>query len=158
MNNEMNELMQISRNMLAGINSLGEQMGIVNTRIGNLEVKTAQIERRMDTYENDLRVTRPQADAIRRAIHAKACEVLDIKYKDGIPTSDSIEADTLYRPGFISKIYSDARKFSCLGTPYYDTLRKDYGTVLNYINGWAPQVGIPGYKAYLDERRRLREK
>lgn len=155
--NETNELMEISRNMLAGINSLGEQMGIVNNRLGKLESKTSNIEDRMNRYENELRVTRPQADSIRRAIHSRACDVLDIKYKDGVVADDSIRSDTVYKPGFISKIYSDARKFSLLGTPYYETARKDYGAVLDYINGWLPQVGVEGYKSYLDARRRAKQ-
>ena len=155
-NNEINELMLISRNMLAGINGLGEQMGVVNSRLGRLETKTSNIEDRMNKYEDELRVTRPQADSIRRAIHQRINKLLDIRYEDGVVVSECIRDDKLYKPGFISKCYSDSRKYSDLGTPYYETLRKDYVGVLDYINGWAPEVGVSGYRIYLDERRRIK--
>lgn len=157
MSNETNELMQISRNVLAGISSLGEQMGVVNSRLGILEVKTSNIENRMTKYEDEQRVSRSQAESIRGAIHHRVCDLLEIQYRDGIVIDECIHADKFYKPGFISKCYSDARKFSALGTPYYETFRKDYASVLEYINGWVPQVGVPGYKLYLDERRRMKK-
>lgn len=157
MNNETKELLEISRNSLQGIMRLSEQMGLLDSRMTSLEDKTAGIETRMQTYEDALRVSRSQADTIRRAIHQRAADVLGIHYKDGIVTDDSIRSDTFYRPGFVSKLYSDARKFSMLGTPYYETARRDYGAVLNYIDGWMPQVGVEGYKSYLDARRRAKQ-
>lgn len=157
MNNETKELLEISRNSLQGIMRLSEQMGLLDSRMTSLEDKTTGIETRMQTYEDALRVSRSQADTIRRAIHQRAADVLGIHYKDGIVTDDSIRSDTLYKPGFVSKLYSDARKFSMLGTPYYETARRDYGAVLNYIDGWMPQVGVEGYKSYLDARRRAKQ-
>ena len=153
----MKQLMEINTNIAGNVNAVSAQLGMVVQKVDGLGLKIENIENRMQTYEDSIRVSRTQADTIRRAIHARACEILDIKYKDGVVVDESLRADTLYRPGFISKIYSDARKYSVLGTPYYETARKDYGEVLDYINGWLPMHGITGYKEYLDQRRRIRK-
>ena len=154
----LDKLMEINLQTAGNVNALSQQLGIISGKVDNLGLEVADVKDRMKTYEDAIRVSRPQADSIKRAIHARACSVLSIRYQDGIATPDSIWNDTLYRPGFISKIYSDARKFSMLGTPYYETAKKDYGAVLDYINGWLPQVGVEGYKNYLDDRRRAKEK
>lgn len=155
--NLLEKLMEVNMQTAGNVNALSQQLGIISNKVDSLGTEVASVKDRMQTYEDAIRVSRPQADSIRRAIHSRACDVLDIKYKDGVVTDDSIRSDTVYKPGFISKIYSDARKFSLLGTPYYETARKDYGAVLDYINGWLPQVGVEGYKSYLDARRRAKQ-
>lgn len=152
----LEKLMELNLQTAGNVNAISQQLGIISSKVDSLGLEVASVKDRMQTYEDAIRVSRPQADAIRRAIHARACELLGIRYKDGIVEKESLAADMRYRSGFISKAYSDARKYSFLGTPYYETARKDYVAVLDYINGWAPQAGVEGYKMYLDERKRRR--
>lgn len=150
----LEKLMALNLQTAGNINALSNQLGIVSNKVDALGVEVSLVKDRMQTFEDTIRVTRAQADAIKRAIHSRVCLILGIEYKDGVVVGEKIRIDKYYRPGFISKLYSDARRFSELGTPYYETFRRDYGAVLDYINGWLPQVGVEGYMLYLDERRR----
>jgi hypothetical protein len=151
---KLEKLMELNLQTAGNVNAISQQLGIISNKVDALGVEVSMVKDRMQTYEDTIRVSRAQADTIRRAIHARVCEILGIRYKDGVVVNEMIGIDKYYRPGFISKLYSDARKYSELGTPYYETFRKDYGAVLDYINGWLPQVGLEGYMRYLDERRR----
>lgn len=139
-----------------------EQLGLILANqkkqdecIEALQNDVRLINNRMESYEDRLRVTNSQAQNIRNSIHAKAAQLLSIEYKNGIiANSEGLYNDKYYRSGFISRCYVDARKQSKLGTPYRETLQRDYEEVLEYINSWEPPTGTTGYKAYLDARRR----
>ncbi len=73
---------------------------------------------------------------------------------------ESIETDVLYRGGFISRCYKDAKNQSKMGESYSETLKVDFDEVMEYIESWKPEVDgdVEGYKHYLDIRREEREK
>lgn len=161
----MEKLTEIAQMTVMSTNQLSQQLGLVVStqtqlieRMDSLEstlkTNTDAINNRMQNYEDRIRIDRNQAQSIRGAIHARAAKLLGIEYVDGIiKDPDALYADKYYRSGFISKIYSDARKHSRLGTPYYETYSRDYEEVVDYIEKWMPVVGVAGYKNYLDERR-----
>lgn len=163
---EKNELMDIVRQTALNVAGVSEQMGILQNSVKGIKLELisvkedlasykARTDTRMQNYEDCVRVTRTQAQDIRNAIHARAAELLDITYENGIVVGETaLHNDKYYRSGFISKCYTDARKQSRLGTPYYETLKRDYRDVLDYINEWVPLAGIEGYKVYLDARRK----
>lgn len=156
---ELNELMQVVKQSAFNIQSVGEQMGIVATEVKSLKVQQLRMSEQMDNlsdrmqgYEDRIRVSRSQAQTLRRAIHQRVIELLGIEYVEGCVADWCIADDKKYRGGFISRLYHDAREYSRLGTPYYETYNKDYLEVLEYINKWVPMRGITGYKEYLDKR------
>ena len=158
---ETSELMEIVKQTAFNIAGISEQMGILATEVKNIKLeqrkqaeRIAAVNDRMQNYEDRIRVGRPEAQNIRRAIHARVCDLLDIKYENGVVASDSLYADKYYRSRFISRCYVDARKDSRLGTPYYETYCRDYEEVLDYISRWEPPTGTEGYKAYLEARMR----
>ena len=161
-----NELMDIVKQTAFNIASVSEQMGILSSNVKDLKRDVIGIKQdiddyktktdlRMQSYEDSVRVSRTQAQNIRNSIHARAAELLGIVYKDGVITDKvGLYNDKYYRSGFISRCYVDARKQSRLGTPYTETLKRDYEEVLKFINEWDPPTGKEGYKAYLDARRK----
>ena len=163
---EDNELMTVVKQTAFNVASISEQMGILNNAVKELkleQIKQAEqfesfrsrTEDRMQSYEDKLPVTRMQAQNLRNSIHARAALLLDIHYKDGIIEDEiGLYNDKYYRGGFISRLYSDARKQSRLGTPYYATYARDVEEVLDFINEWIPPAGVEGFKRYLDARRR----
>lgn len=153
-------LLQIVEQTAFNVQGITKQMGIIATEIQNMQVEQRRFAEelgsfrdRMQNYEDRVRVTRPQAQNIRQSIHARAAELLDIKYENGVVARESLFADKYYRSGFISRCYSDARNQSRLGTPYTETYQKDYRDVLDYIGSWIPPMGVERYKKYLDDRR-----
>lgn len=160
---EIDDVMAVVRQSAFNIQTVGEQMGIISTELKNLKIeqlrtgeKIEAITDRMQNYEDRLRVNRACAQTIRRAIHARASELLGIEYENGRVADRCINTDARYRGKFISRCYYDAREHSKLGTPYYETYQRDYREVLDYIGTWVPQEGVTGYKEYLDKRARER--
>ena len=160
--NETTELMNVVKQTAFNVETISDQMGIITSEVKNLKLEQIRladgldkVNSRMQKYEDNVRVTRHQAQNLRNTIHAKAATLLEIEYKDGIITTErGLYNDKYYRSGFISRLYVDARKQSRLGTPYTETLQRDYEECLKFIADWNPPTGVEGYKRYLDARRR----
>lgn len=160
MKNEFDDVIGMIKQTAMNVAATSEQMGLLNTRVHNLDIKTrnldekiGMIEGRMENYEERLRVTRAQSQNIKNSIHSRVNHLLNIKYENHMVSQDSLFADKYYKSGFISRCYADARRESRLGCPYTETLQRDYEEVLNYINEWVPPAGTNRYKNYLDNRR-----
>lgn len=155
------ELMEVVKQTAFNVAGISEQMGILTNSVRELKVEQAKqarsietINNRMQNYEDRVRCDRSMAQNIRNSIHKRVQELLGIKYEDGVITDPvGLHNDKYYRPGFISRLYVDARKDSKLGTPYYETYQRDYEEVLDFIGKWVPPTGVDGYKMYLDKRR-----
>ena len=167
-NVEIKEVLQITA---MNQKSLSEQMGLVVATVKEIRGDIAGLknqmnvfDERMQGYEDRVRVDRNQARRIRSAIHARVNELLGIEHRNGVVTESSLYADKYYRGGFLSRCYVDSRNHSRLGSPYTDTYIKDYDEVMSYIASWEPEMafrgasGVAGYKMYLDERRRIKNK
>lgn len=156
-----NELMQIVKQTAYNVAGVSEQMGILHNEVNSLKLEMRRqveglqaVNDRMQNYEDRIRLTRSQAQNVRNSIHKRVKDLLDIRYVNDVVATECLYDDKYYRPGFISRLYADARKYSKLGTPYQETYQRDYAEVLEYINLWQPPTGTDGYKAYLDARRK----
>lgn len=166
----MNQIMESLRITAMTAQQHSEQMGLIlanqrqmTARIDSIESTIVQntqtINDRMQNYEDRLRVTRTQAQSLRGAIHDRVNKVLGITYEDDVIKSRAeVHDDVFYKKRFIQKLYTDARKYSRLGTPYYETLARDYEEVIDYISKWIPMVGIDGLKNYFDTRQEMRSR
>lgn len=156
--------MQMMRLTASNINGLSQQMGLVNARIDEQVRRVDRIEERFeerfDAVEAELTINRAQANRLQTAIHQRVAVVLKLNFEGGVVADGSISTDRKYRGAFISRCYTDARRKSKLGTPYYATLRCDFQETMDYIEAWEPEVngGVEGYKRYLDIRREERQK
>jgi len=157
---DISQLLQITQNTAMSVNAQSQQMGLVLSTVEGLKQDVGSIKQEMDVLKRETTVTRIQANHIQSAIHSRVAELLKLKFDGGKVAVGSIGTDAKYRGGFISRCYTDARRKSKLGTPYYATLRCDYNEVMEYIEAWEPEVsgGKEGYKRYLDIRREEREK
>ena len=161
MSNEINDVMKIVKQTAFNVQGISEQMGIISAEVKAMKLEQRKqaneiqaLNDRMQNYEDRVRVTRSMSQNIKNSIHARVRELLKIEYINGVVTAESIYADKYYRPGFISRCYTDARKESRLGTPYSETYQRDYEEVLEFINKWVPPTGVEGYMSYLDLRRK----
>jgi hypothetical protein len=149
------------------INALSEQMGVVAGQIKTIRSQQIDHNNRITDLENwkihheeTERVNRTQARRIRSAIHARVNYILGIELTGGLVKKECMSIDKKYRGAFYARCYSDARKYSSLGTPYSETCVKDYQAVLDYIETWEPEceyegkTGTRAYIAYLDDRAR----
>lgn len=158
---ETNALMQVVKQTAFNVANISEQMGILSTEVKSLKTemrrqaeKINAMDDRMQNYEDRVRLTRPQAQNVKFSIHERVKALLNIRYENGVVAGVSLYDDKYYRPGFISRLYADARHESRLGTPYSETYQRDYEEVLSYISRWQPPTGVDGYKSYLDARRK----
>ena len=130
---ENNDVMEMLRITAFNSKQLSEQMGLVVSKISDMDTRVAGIEDRMQKYEDRVRVSRSQSQAIRTTIHKRVDEILHIEHEGGTVKDVSIGKDLRYKGGFISRCYKDARDKSRLGTPYYETLTRDFDEVMEYI-------------------------
>lgn len=161
----MNEVMEMMNQAALNINALSEQMGVVAGQLKKIRAdqvdhanRIADLENWKIHHEETERVNRDQARRIRGAIHARVNHVLGIELNGGLVKKECMSVDKKYRGAFYGRCYSDARKYSQLGTPYSETCKKDYETVINYIESWEPEceyegkTGTRAYISYLDDR------
>lgn len=156
---------------LAAVTSqrISEQMGIVNSRIDATEAKIDKIierqdavDRRMENYEDRVRVTRSQRKMIKDAVRARVNYLLGIKNVGGVISLDCMPDEKRYRGAFLKRCYLDAKRESRLGDIIEDTLARDLEEVIAYVGTWIPNVafegkiGVEGYKAYLDTRKEIK--
>lgn len=153
------DMMEMMKMTTMNISNMSKQMGVLSAQVTENTNEIASIKSWMQKHEAEETVNRDQARRIRTAIHARVNKLLDINYKDGTTTRESLYADKHYKSGFISKCYADSRKYSRLGTPYTETLRRDIDVTVQYISTWVPEcawdglTGVEGYKRYLEARR-----
>lgn len=159
-NISLNRLERIAQINIASINGLSEQMGLMNDRINDMAGKLDGHENRLGKLEHNTIVNRAEKRRIRKAVMNRVNKVLKIEFDGGKVADSSIQTDMLYRGGFISRCYTDAKNHSKMGESYGETLKVDLDEVLEYIEAWEPEVdgGVEGYKHYLDIRREEREK
>ena len=155
MSNQNEEIMKMLQIAAFNNKQVSEQMGLMVKKVSDMEGRLEVVEDRMQKYEDRVRVSRSQAQEIRNAIHRRVDQILHIEHKGGVVSDASIGIDAKYKDGFICRCYKDARDNSRLGTPYYETLTRDFDETMEYIEGWRPNVegGVEGYKKYLDIRR-----
>lgn len=163
MDNEIipiNELVKVAQSNAMSINGISEQMGIVAHKLTDHDQKLAQLADELTIVKAEQTISRAQCRRIRRAVMSRVNEVLKIKYEGGKVADESIATDVLYRGGFISRCYTDAKNHSKMGESYTETLKVDFGEVMDYIEAWEPEVegSTEGYKHYLDIRREERNK
>lgn len=154
------DLLKIAQLNTMNINGLSQQMGLVNARLNEHEQKLSNLENRVAVREQREILNSAQCRQMRRAVICRVNSVLGIEF-DGKRVADkSVKTDVLYRGGFISRLYADAKAHSKMGESYRDTLQVDYDEVMDYINAWYPEVEgkTDGYKHYLDIRREERQK
>lgn len=149
------------------IHSTSEQMGILTTRVKVHDTKfleqgeiLKEHGQRIQTLEDDSRITRSDAKRIRRAVIGRVNVLLEIEFDGGKVAEKSIPDEIKYRQGFIARCYTDAKRAGVLAEAYTDTPRKDFDAALRYIEKWFPEVdgGTEAYKKYLDIRREERKK
>ena len=161
----MDNAMQLMEQAALNINALSEQMGVVAGQIKTIRAEQINQNNRITDLENwkahhieTERVNRDQARRIRGAIHARVNHILGIELNGGLVKKECMSIDKKYRGAFYGRCYSDARKYSSLGTPYSETCQKDYQPVIDYIENWEPEceyegkTGTRAFIAYLDDR------
>ena len=157
---DMSQLLQITQNTAMSVSAQAKQMGLVLSSIGELRQDVSGIKDELTILKQETTVTRAQANRIQSAIHGRVAELLKLKFDGGKVADSHVPTDKRYRGGFLSRCYTDSRRKSKLGTPYYMTLRCDFNEVMEYIEAWEPEVsgGVDGYKRYLDIRREERNR
>jgi len=158
--NKIGTLVRLAELNTAAINGLSNQMGLVNDRIDELSRKFDNHDGRLVVLEHNTIVNRAEKRQIRKAVMNRVNTLLGIEFEGGRVADGSVVIDQLYRGGFISRCYTDAKNHSKMGESYGETLKTDFNEVLEYIESWVPEVegGKEGYMHYLDIRREEREK
>ena len=157
---QMANMMDGIQTLVAGIQGQSEQIGVMNSRLNKFSERMDGMCNDLETLKRETTITRPMCRRIRKAVMNQVNKVLKIEFDGGKVADKCIETDLLYRGGFISRCYTDAKNHSKMGESYSETLKVDFDEVMRYVESWHPEVegGVEGYKHYLDIRREEREK
>ena len=157
---QMKDMMGGINQLMAGIGAQSEQIGVMNNKLNKFSQDMDGMRNDLETLKRETTITRPMCRQIRKAVMRRVNELLEIEFDGGKVADGSIQTDVLYRGGFISRCYTDAKNHSKMGESYSETLKVDFDEVMKYIEAWVPEVGdgTEGYKRYLDIRREERKK
>jgi hypothetical protein len=157
---DMGQLLQITQNTAMSVSAQSKQMGLILSTVEDLRQDMDGMRNDLETLKRETTITRPMCRQIRKAVMRRVNELLEIEFDGGKVADGSIQTDVLYRGGFISRCYTDAKNHSKMGESYSETLKVDFDEVMKYIEAWVPEVGdgTEGYKRYLDIRREERKK
>lgn len=155
---ENNEIIESLKLSAFNIQNISEQMGVVNSKLKDLEDAREDHEMRIKYIEDNERISRSQAKTIHDRVIATVNEILGIAYEGGKVSDKTVSSDIKYRGGFIARCYVDAKNAGVMEQSYHDTPKCLYRKCLEYIEAWTPQVdgGTEAYKRYLDIRREER--
>ena len=145
-------LMKVSQQTLMSVSGMSQQMGLVLDKLTIHDERIAGLQGEIDTIKHTETVDRAQRRRIKRAIKNRVYHKLGVPMRSDERNAMQESVYKTYFPGFISKIYTDARNHSRLGDPIDDTLRVDYDEVISYIDSWEPECpgGVEGRMAELD--------
>ena len=154
------DLLKLAQLNTMNINGLSKQMGLMNERMDTIVQRVDGHENRLDVLEHDITINRAQIRRIKKSVMSRVNYLLKIEFDGGKVAESSIADDVRYRGPFVTRCYADAKNHSKMGESYPETLKVDFGEVIDYIESWVPEVdgGVEGYKHYLDIRREERSK
>lgn len=131
--------------MLSGVAS---QMGLMATKVNNISDKVSALDERMGNLELNEEITEDMYKEIKHALNRHIDEILN---------HDPVQRAKYFR-GFASKFYSEARKNTSCAYAMRRTKKRDYQSVLDYVEAWYPCCGAPALKREIDDRAELRRK
>lgn len=158
-------------------NIVGRQAITVDTMIkgfSNLTKSQADMAKKLDVAIKDISglkewkrqdienrvVNKQERRTIRRAVHRRVFELLELPWKVGKEEWTRKQRDdyALYSNQFHRSCYSEVSKLGHLGSPYDETLGKFYDESLKDIEAWYPDCGVDGLKRKAEENMADRER
>lgn len=154
------DLMKAIQLTAMNVNGISEQMGLMLSKVNANTERITDLENRITAHEHTETINRAQCRRIRKSIANRVNYLLKIRFDGGKVADESIADEVRYRGPFISRCYTDAKNHSKMGESYTETLKTDFGEVMDYIESWTPEVdgSTDGYKRYLDIRREEKAK
>lgn len=157
--NQLSTMVEGIQQLMNGINSQNEQIGVINKAVGKLNgrvdemaTEQANIISRLTGLEDDQFVDLNKADNIKQAAKDRAAALLGIEWDErGGVTAESMYDYSFYYPRFVVRLHADARHAGLEGPRIYATPRKSYQKLIDFINEWYPRRGVDGLKSYYDD-------
>lgn len=156
---DLNKLVELAQENTIGIQGMRGVLALHESRIAQVEATQNAQEHRITTFEQNERIDRISQRRMHNAVHARCYFLLDIKREGGHVVQESMGVYKEYFKAFASKCYTDAKNRSRMGDPYSETKKRDYTEVMQYIEGWEPEIsydGLTGTKAYMKYLNELR--
>ena len=161
----MNEIAMASENNLLSpvtrLESMMKELIQIETesvkKIENIDSRTANVEKRMDAWENNAEVTTQQKNQIRRAVSRRVYELLELPPKKHHWTLGHKVVSEKYSRLFHSRCYAEVSKLGHLASPYETTAQKNYNDSIKDIEAWIPANGVTGLKKEADDNATARK-
>lgn len=138
-NFDMQTLMNIVGQNAMTTQSINQQLGLVVTKVDNIEVKCNNLADEVFQIKNNTEITTAQcvqmSTAVSRRVYQLYPSISDKKY---------------HRTAF-KRCYSEMQRFHGMGRPYSTTPKCMYQKVINAIEAWIPIGGIEKLRADVDK-------
>ena len=147
-NYDMQTLINIVWQGAATTNQVSQQLGLVVNSVNVLQSDMRGIKDDINQLKLNEEVTTTQQENIIETARRRVCEILDFD-------NDEIHK---YMKTFISRLYTNARTYTGLGSKISRTKKGDYQRVMDFIEAWEPKEGCGGLKNIADERAESRRR
>lgn len=153
-----NELMTVNDVFALAQQNTFSNQGITNLlkghedRISKMESVLTDHANRITSFEENERIDGVDARRIKMAIATRCDYLLGIHRIEGLPTKESLPTDKRFSSRFRRRAYTDCKSHSRMATDYRETKKRDLDELMDYIEGWQPEVsyeGLTGTKAYI---------
>lgn len=114
--------------------------------VSNMDIALKNVVDDVNVLKTRTRISSHQSDKIQAAAKKRIMEILG---------NDMVSIEK-YFAGFISLLYSDAKKAGILGARLADTQTGDYARAFDFIESWMPKCGVAARKDYLDQKAAIR--
>ena len=138
-NFDMQTLMNIVGQNAITTRSINQQLGLVVTKVENIESKCNNLEDEIFQIKNNTEITTAQCVQMSTAVARRVYQLF--------PTT----SDKKYRHTTFKRCYSEMQRYHGMGRPYFTTPKCMYQKVINSIEAWVPIGGVDKLRTDVDE-------
>lgn len=144
----MNSTEKTTNNMIALIQHHSTEINALQDSVNSIEDKMINIVDDITTLKYTSEIDTKQHEKLTSAAKRRVFSLIGY---------DPLDQKKYFRT-FISKLYSDAKRYANLGAQISTTHKEDYEKCLEYINNWTPYGGVDSLKKQIDRTAKAKRK
>lgn len=148
---EAEKVLEIAKAQTEAIEKVLKGLDETRTELSSTVKAVKNVENRMDTLEETQEITTIQVKKLNSLVRARVCSLLKVPRYKKDRTREQQKKYKKYAPAVFSCIYTGLKDHGHMGSPYSATLKKDFDTVCDEIEGFYPANGIDDLMDCVDE-------
>lgn len=133
---------------------MSQVVKVSSENTANISLLSNEVNEFRHEMKNDMKILKNDINELKYNEEITTTQKNKIKSAAKVRVYEIIGTDRLdkakYYKTFISRLYSNAKKYASMGSKIEETRKGDYQRVMNYIESWTPTQGIENLKREID--------